>query len=542
MRVNLPVTQQEYRYDENWSLVSRTDLKGIIGYCNDTFVAVSGFDREELLGRPHNLIRHPDMPREAFRDMWATLQRGEPWTALVKNRRKTGDYYWVRANVTPVIDAGRIIGYMSVRTCPTRAEVEQAEALYRAMRSAEEVKRALPYVLHRGAVFRGGLAGRAQEALATVWRSASVAFPILTMAVIALGLPWLHWPALEAATLVGVAATMLLLRAQILKPLARLVSAERQSAAGVLSVQREALRERGLLCNASDALRQLQINIRALVGDAEREIRRIGAESTRLTRSSDQLAQQANNQAASLEETAATMEELSAAATSNRDAAHQSIERIRAVQTTAAEAATAVETLLEQMSRIRGAARQIAEISTEIDGISFQTNLLALNAAVEAARAGEAGRGFAVVAGEVRALSDRTMQASRNIRELISATQHEVDAGTEQASVTAAAIERAEEGVDHAVQVVERIGSVSLEQQGAISQVAEAVAHLDGHTQLHASMVEDLARGARQLAHSAEALQGTVSMLNVVGTHGARLAAAEDSGSGVNEKAVVATA
>jgi PAS domain S-box-containing protein len=116
MRNNGPVTQREYMLPPGTTLVSTTDLQSHITYCNPAFVETSGFSRDELIGQPHNLVRHPDMPAEAYRDMWATLQAGQPWTALVKNRRKNGDHYWVRANVTPVLEGGRVTGYMSVRT------------------------------------------------------------------------------------------------------------------------------------------------------------------------------------------------------------------------------------------------------------------------------------------------------------------------------------------------------------------------------------------------------------------------------------------
>ena len=126
MRRTGTVTQREFVIDDGSTLVSTTDLKSRITYCNPGFVAVSGYERDELLGQPHNLIRHPDMPAEAFRDMWDTLEAGQPWTALVKNRRKNGDHYWVRANVTPVIEHGSITGYMSVRTKPARAKLQHA--------------------------------------------------------------------------------------------------------------------------------------------------------------------------------------------------------------------------------------------------------------------------------------------------------------------------------------------------------------------------------------------------------------------------------
>src|SRR3990167_995230 len=127
MRTNLPVTHNEFVVPDGVTLVSTTDLQSRITYCNPNFVAVSGYSREELIGQPHNLVRHPDMPPEAFRDMWATLQSGSPWSALVKNRRKNGDHYWVMANATPIVQNGQPVGYMSVRTKPTREQIESAE-------------------------------------------------------------------------------------------------------------------------------------------------------------------------------------------------------------------------------------------------------------------------------------------------------------------------------------------------------------------------------------------------------------------------------
>ena len=114
MKINLPVSQQEFAFPKGQTLVSITDPKGRITYCNTAFVSVSGFSKEELLGQAHNLVRHPDMPEEAFRDMWDTIQKALPWTGLVKNRRRNGDYYWVRANVTPMLNGPKVVGYMSV--------------------------------------------------------------------------------------------------------------------------------------------------------------------------------------------------------------------------------------------------------------------------------------------------------------------------------------------------------------------------------------------------------------------------------------------
>ena len=138
MRTNLPVTHNEFVIPDGVTLVSTTDLQSHITYCNPAFIAVSGYDREELIGQPHNIVRHPDMPQEAFRDMWETLKGGQPWSALVKNRRKNGDHYWVVANATPIMENGQAVGFMSVRTKPTREQVQAAEALYARMRTERD--------------------------------------------------------------------------------------------------------------------------------------------------------------------------------------------------------------------------------------------------------------------------------------------------------------------------------------------------------------------------------------------------------------------
>lgn len=134
MRNNLPVTSQEWVLPDGMTIVSRTDLKGRITYVNPDFVEASGFAESELMGQPHNLVRHPDMPAEAFADLWATLKQGKPWTGMVKNRRKNGDHYWVLANATPMVENGAVTGYMSVRSKPDRAQVEAAEGAYRLFR------------------------------------------------------------------------------------------------------------------------------------------------------------------------------------------------------------------------------------------------------------------------------------------------------------------------------------------------------------------------------------------------------------------------
>ena len=138
MRTNSPVTNIQYELKDNLNIVSKTDLKGIITYVNHDFIIASGFTEKELLGQPHNILRHPDMPVEAFADLWATLKAGKPWTGIVKNRRKNGDHYWVVANVAPIYENGSMVGYMSARSKPTREQVDAHEAAYRLFREGRQ--------------------------------------------------------------------------------------------------------------------------------------------------------------------------------------------------------------------------------------------------------------------------------------------------------------------------------------------------------------------------------------------------------------------
>ncbi|HMK81357.1 MAG TPA: PAS domain-containing protein, partial [Xanthobacteraceae bacterium] len=154
MKRNLPVTDVEYPLGEHTMIVSKTDLKGKITYFNDQFVAASGFTEPELMGQPHNIVRHPDMPPEAFEDLWVTLKAGKPWTGAVKNRRKNGDYYWVLASATPIWENGQVSGYMSIRTALPADQRREAEQVYALIRE----KKPHPYKVVSGIIRRRAFA------------------------------------------------------------------------------------------------------------------------------------------------------------------------------------------------------------------------------------------------------------------------------------------------------------------------------------------------------------------------------------------------
>lgn len=181
MRNNGPVSNTERTFPAHQRLISATDIQGKILYCNDEFVAISGYSRAELIGSDHNLVRHPDMPPAVFEVMWRYLKAGKSWMGVVKNRCKNGDFYWVSAYVTPVFDDGKLTGFESVRVKPTAEQVAQATALYERLRTG------------RPAV---SLSRRAQG-----WARA-LAMPMGAAVLAAGGIFWLP-PAVEALVVLG---------------------------------------------------------------------------------------------------------------------------------------------------------------------------------------------------------------------------------------------------------------------------------------------------------------------------------------------------
>jgi aerotaxis receptor len=496
MRSNLPVTQREHAFPNGRNLVSTTDLKGRILHCNAAFIEVSGYTREELMGQPHNLIRHPDMPEEAFRDMWATIAAGQPWSGLVKNRRKNGDHYWVQANVTPLLDGGRPIAYLSVRSSATRAQIQGAEALYAQMREEQRSGRLL-HVLSRGRLQRRDWQGRlGRLAASQPWRSQALAYggfgalgfflastqPGIAIGLIALAACAAAWQGRRRA-------------AQSLRPVERYAN---QLAAGDLSAPLEAsgdARNRDL----EQALSQLAVNIRSLVSDTRIELAQMNRVSREIAQGNQDLARRTESQAASLEQAATSMEQITAAVRQSSDTTHRAAGVADELGDVSRHSAAVVHSVNETMADISRSSQQIGDIIGVIDSIAFQTNILALNAAVEAARAGEQGRGFAVVAAEVRALAQRSSIAAREIKQLIEASAERVQAGERQTCSARASIDATLQSVEGFTATIGEIDRGAREQLQGISQVHEAIQRMEGFTQQNAGLVEQLAGSAQQM-------------------------------------------
>jgi aerotaxis receptor len=185
VRNNGPITNQEVELGDGDLLVSRTDASGIITFVNQNFINISGFSEDELIGSPHNVVRHPDMPKEAYADLWSTIKSGRPWEGLVKNRTKTGDHYWVRANVTPLIEDGEISGFISIRSKPARSQVDIAERAY--ARLIDKSDRTLS--VHEGVLVRRQWRQHVINAMASLSGRLAATFAMLVLAILLVG--WL---------------------------------------------------------------------------------------------------------------------------------------------------------------------------------------------------------------------------------------------------------------------------------------------------------------------------------------------------------------
>ncbi|HEV3020494.1 MAG TPA: methyl-accepting chemotaxis protein [Burkholderiaceae bacterium] len=252
-----------------------------------------------------------------------------------------------------------------------------------------------------------------------------------------------------------------------------------------------------------------------MIGDIRTTSESMSVASSQIAQGNADLSSRTEQQAGSLQQTAASMEELSSTVKNNAQTARQANQLAASASEVAARGGLAVGQVVSTMGEIQASSRKIAEIIGVIDGIAFQTNILALNAAVEAARAGEQGRGFAVVAGEVRNLAQRSAQAAREIKQLISDSVHKVDSGSRQVTEAGQTMRDIVDQVKRVADLIGEITSATLEQDSGIGQVNAAVAQLDQMTQQNAALVEQSAAAAESLKHQAARLAQAVAIFKL---------------------------
>ncbi len=543
MRKNLPITDKEYQLRDDQMIVSRTDPKGRITFVNDTFIEVSGFQESELIGQPHNIVRHPDMPPEAFADLWATLQAGSPWTGAVKNRCKNGDYYWVAASATPLQENGTVTGYMSVRKAlpkELRAVVEPGYRLFSegkarelAIRNGMIVKTAL---WHR--ILRSGCSLRSR-----IIRHAAVLG--LIFGAVAASVHWLD--RIESYGLVGIGVGLaiafgFLVARRVRSDCDLIVRQIKQITQGAYNDHIDVSRDDEF----GEVLRHLKSLQTKLAYD--REEKRQTEEALGRTEGEKKAAMLslADDFESSVRQVVDTVSsaanELHATAGSMSSTAEQTMHQASAVAVASERASINVQTVaaageqlsasiseisrqVEQSSRITKqavdqashtndqilslseSAKRIDDVVKLINDIAGQTHLLALNATIEAARAGEAGKGFAVVASEVKSLANQTAKATEEIGMKIS----EMQAAT-QDSVTA--IRSIAETIASINEIATTVAA-AVEQQGAATQeIARNVAEAAKGTQEVSNNIAGVTEAASHTGAAASQVLSSVAGLS----------------------------
>ena len=470
------VTQRNIPVPADCNILSTTDLKGRITSVNQEFLDISGYSEKELIGHGHNILRHPDMPAAAFEHLWQTVQTGQSWRGIVKNRCKNGDHYWVDAFVSPIYDDGKIVEYQSVRRQPSEEQINRAEALYAQLQQGKTPSTHV-YNLSASLVKLNLIPAAIAVALSLSLALSQTAIIWMLIASVLLSLTaqlWLLKPFNAAKS--SAAAT---LTDQILQYI--YCGSRHPSAPMAFNLQKlkgEQAALTGRMCFVADQLQHSSDQVSTHMKQLDDNIQAQFSETEQVATAMHQMTTSIADVAANAQINAETGAELQRGFDNCLQISTQSHNVITRLQHSLTQADSKLVELADNSQRIAG----VLEVIT---ALADQTNLLALNAAIEAARAGDAGRGFSVVAAEVRELANRTQQSVNEIEQIVSGIKHSsqqtLDAMTQgknlgdecavQTGMLASAVTQLSERTQHSIDA-SRLIAVAVQQQ---STVAEAI-------------------------------------------------------------------
>jgi aerotaxis receptor len=506
VKKNFPLSGQEQVLPDDMQIISTTDRKGIIRYINEDFCRISGFTEEELLGKNHNIIRHPHMPPAAFQDLWDRIQQGKAWMGVVNNRCKNGDHYWVDAYVTPIMEGNEVTGYQSVRVKADPASIGRAESFYR------DINDGMPVWKRLGKALRPRLAGRL------------VLGHALTLLVV-LGAGLLtgieQGVALVAMLVAGLASGVLVSHLTA-RPWKQAAAAAREIFDNDIALQ--------VYTGRNDELGQLQVALHAQQTRMHTMLQRIGDAATHLHRVTDdtrgivertdagvrEQQSEIDQVASAMHEMSATVQEIARNAASTADATREADREADRLSASVGQVAERIRALSGEVQQAADVVRQleadsiaIGKVVDVIRSVAEQTNLLALNAAIEAARAGESGRGFAVVADEVRTLATRTQESTQEIHRVIEHLQtaaggaaRAMQQGEKSAQDSVTEVNVARGSLESINTAISRISDMSV-QIATAAEEQSAVAEEINRNVVNVSQVAEMTAGASAETHQA---------------------------------------